>query len=126
MSKTTDPKYEQLCEQLYKLMDSFLTEATDQHGNPRSLERLNQDRQLFMEEAMQAFESFHKQELEQAVREARIEGMEAAKARVLRRTEIPKDAKNPTRDYVVILGEEIAGFIDQDIKHLHSTESDKS
>ena len=53
--------------------------------------------------------------------EARIDGMESAKSRVLRRTEIPRDAKNPTRDWIVILGEEIAGFIDDDITQL-STE----
>lgn len=47
-------------------------------------------------------------------------GMQKAKSRVLRRTEIPKDARNPTRDFVVILGEEIAGFIDDDIKTLES------
>lgn len=29
-------------------MDSFLTEAKDQHGNERSLERLNKDRHLFV------------------------------------------------------------------------------
>lgn len=57
----------------------------------------------------------------QKCKEARIDGMEAAKSRVLRRTEIPADAKNPTRDYVVILGEEIAGFIDADIAELNGS-----
>lgn len=48
--------------------------------------------------------------------DSRIAGMELAKSRVLRRTEIPKNVRNPTRDHIVILGEEIAGFIDQDIE----------
>jgi hypothetical protein len=53
-------------------------------------------------------------------KQAEIEGMQQAKSRVLRRTEIPKDAKNPTRDFIVILGEEIARFIDQDIVELEA------
>ena len=35
--------------EIYRLMDSFLTESNDQNGNPRSLDRLNQDRHLFVE-----------------------------------------------------------------------------
>lgn len=38
--------------ELYKLTDSFLTEAKDQNGNDRSLERLNQDRHLFVENCL--------------------------------------------------------------------------
>jgi len=57
--------------------------------------------------------------------EARIDGMEQAKSRVLRRTEIPKDAKNPTRDYVVILGEQIAQFIDDDIATLKQSQKEE-
>jgi len=57
--------------------------------------------------------------------EARIYGMEQAKSRVLRRTEIPKDAKNPTRDYVVILGEQIAQFIDDDIATLKQSQKEE-
>ncbi len=38
-----------LKKKIYELMDSFLVEAKDQHGNDRSLERLNQDRHLFVE-----------------------------------------------------------------------------
>lgn len=53
-------------------------------------------------------------------RESRIEGMRQAREVVLRRTEIPKGARNPTRDAVVILGEEIADFINQDIAALES------
>ena len=33
---------------IYEAMDSFLVEAKDQHGNERSLERLNKDRHLFV------------------------------------------------------------------------------
>jgi len=50
----------------------------------------------------------------------RIEGMEQAKNRVLRRTEIPRDAKNQTHDLVVITGEECARIIEQDIAALKS------
>lgn len=62
------------------------------------------------------------EEVDQLVRlfdQAWIDGMEQAKSRVLRRTEIPKGVKNPTRDYVVLLGEEIAGFINQDIERVN-------
>lgn len=47
-----------------------------------------------------------------------INGLRKAKSIVLRRTEIPKDAKEPTRDAVVILGEEIAEIIDQEIRYV--------
>ena len=57
--------------------------------------------------------------LEALLLEAQIKGMEQAKSRVLRRTEIPKDAKNPTRDATVILGEQIADIIDGDIAELN-------
>jgi hypothetical protein len=50
----------------------------------------------------------------------RLAGMEQAKSRVLRRTEIPKDAKNPTRDVVVEVGEVCAEIIEQDIAELKS------
>lgn len=49
----------------------------------------------------------------QAVAEAYNSALTEARAVVLRRTEIPKDARNPTRDHIVILGEEIAGLIAQ-------------
>lgn len=47
-----------------------------------------------------------------------IKGLEKAKAIVLRRTEIPKDAREPTRDAVVILGEEIAEIIEEEIRYV--------
>jgi len=34
---------------IYQIIDSFLTEAKDQNGNDRNLERLNQDRHLAAE-----------------------------------------------------------------------------
>lgn len=52
--------------------------------------------------------------------EAKLEGMKLAKSRVLRRTEIPKDAKEPTRDIVVVIGEECARIIDLDIQELEA------
>lgn len=57
--------------------------------------------------------------------EERIAGMEQAKSRVLRRTEIPKDARNPTRDGIVILGEQIASFIEQDIADVRAVLANK-
>jgi len=59
-----------------------------------------------------------KEKVREAEIRARIEGMEQAKSRVLRRTEIPKDAKNPTRDVVVEIGEVCADIIQQDIAEL--------
>jgi hypothetical protein len=56
---------------------------------------------------------------------ARIAGMEQAKSRVLRRTEIPKDARNPTRDSTVILGEQIADIIQGDIDQLKAEAAQK-
>jgi len=58
--------------------------------------------------------------LEEVDRKARIAGMEQACSRVLRRTEIPKDAKNPTRDIVAMVGEECARIISEDIAQLQS------
>ena len=58
--------------------------------------------------------------LERICASERQTGMKQAKSRVLRRTEIPKDAKNPTRDIVVITGEECARIIQQDIDELQT------
>jgi hypothetical protein len=44
-----------LKEETYRLMDSFLVEAKDQYGNERSLEKLNQDRHLFVKNLLQLF-----------------------------------------------------------------------
>lgn len=52
------------------------------------------------------------------LKDIRQDGMQTAKARVLARTAIPPDAKNPTRDAIVILGEEIAAIIQDDIDRL--------
>jgi hypothetical protein len=35
--------------EIYRLMDNFLTESTDQEGKLRSVEQLNKDRHLFVE-----------------------------------------------------------------------------
>jgi hypothetical protein len=53
------------------------------------------------------FEKAHNSE----IAEARKEENERCKQIILRRTGIPKDAKNPTRDAVVLLGEELAELI---------------
>lgn len=39
--------------ELYRLTDSFLVEATNAKGEHRSLERLNADRHLFVENVME-------------------------------------------------------------------------
>lgn len=57
--------------------------------------------------------------VDRLVLEGQRDGMKQAKSRVLRRTEIPKDAKNPTRDATVILGEQIADIIEGDIAALN-------
>lgn len=44
---------------------------------------------------------------------AQQEILDRAQAVVLRRTEIPKDARNPTRDATVILGEEIVELLEE-------------
>lgn len=41
-----------LKKELYRITDSFLTEAKNQNGEDRSLERLNEDRHLAVEEFM--------------------------------------------------------------------------
>ena len=42
---------------LYEIVDSFLTEAKDQYGNDRSLDRLNQDRNLAVERLEELFQN---------------------------------------------------------------------
>lgn len=56
-------------------------------------------------------------DLTTALEAAKREAIQASAAIVVRRTEIPKEAKNPTRDGVVILGEEIAGLILAQLSH---------
>lgn len=46
---TQQPELEKVRGEIYHIMDSFLTESKDQNGNERSIERLNQDRHLFVE-----------------------------------------------------------------------------
>lgn len=43
--------------EIYRAMDSFLVEAKDQNGNERSVERLNQDRHLFVEKMQEIISS---------------------------------------------------------------------
>jgi len=43
-------KPESVRERLYKIVDSFLVEAKDQNGIERSLERLNKDRHLAVDQ----------------------------------------------------------------------------
>ncbi|MBI4029166.1 MAG: hypothetical protein HY376_02270 [Candidatus Blackburnbacteria bacterium] len=42
-------------EEIYRIIDGFLTEAKDQNGNDRSLERLNADRHLAADELEKLF-----------------------------------------------------------------------
>lgn len=62
--------------------------------------------------------------LDDAVLAGKIAGMEKAKSRVLRRTEISADAKNPTRDIVVMIGEECARIIEEDVANLQRQQKD--
>lgn len=48
-----------LHEEIYRIIDSFLVEAKDQNGNDRSLERLNQDRHLAAERFKELFTRVH-------------------------------------------------------------------
>lgn len=81
-------------------------------GTPKHWER-TEESELALQQAISKLEA----------RERR--GLERAKSRVLRRTEIPRGAKNPTRDFVVVLGEQIADIIQQDIEQLtHPQPSD--
>ena len=59
---------ETIREKLYKIVDSFLTEAKDQHGNERSLDQLNQDRHLAVDNLLELFQSYCK-ESEEGARE---------------------------------------------------------
>jgi hypothetical protein len=45
-TQTPKIKSEEVREELYRIVDAFLTEAKDQNGNERSLNRLNEDRHL--------------------------------------------------------------------------------
>lgn len=47
-----------LRDKIYQIVDSFLAEAKDQHGNDRSLERLNQDRHLAVDSIFSHFEDY--------------------------------------------------------------------
>ena len=52
---------------LYRLVDSFLVEAKDQHGNDRSLERLNEDRHLFVQALAQELANARREAAEEIV-----------------------------------------------------------
>ncbi|MBI4029481.1 MAG: hypothetical protein HY376_03915 [Candidatus Blackburnbacteria bacterium] len=60
-------------EEIYRIIDGFLTEAKDQNGNDRSLERLNADRHLAADELEKLFSQALAQR-EKEVREAWLEG----------------------------------------------------
>lgn len=53
--------------QLYQLTDSFLVEYKDQHGNERSIDRLNQDRHLFVDNALQLIKGVCEEAIDQAI-----------------------------------------------------------
>jgi hypothetical protein len=58
-------------EEIYRLMDSFLTESTDQNGKPRSIERLNKDRHLFVENMIYYINKLLDENRENLVKETR-------------------------------------------------------
>lgn len=49
---------QQLREKIYELADSFLVEAKDQYGKERSLERLNTDRHLFVDNCLHLIDEY--------------------------------------------------------------------
>ena len=65
--KLTKNNINKIIRRVCELMDSFLTEAKDQHGNDRSLEQLNADRKLFMENIEPLFEEYFKARLEEVL-----------------------------------------------------------
>lgn len=69
-----------IAEEIYRIIDSFLVEAKDQHGNARSVERLNSDRHLAAGSILSL------------VNTARYEALHDAKERLLK--EMPKEEQN--------------------------------
>lgn len=60
---TTQLKWEsKIRQELYKSMDSFLTESKNQDGVERSLEQLNKDRHLFVENMEKVIEDYLRKE----------------------------------------------------------------
>ena len=51
----------ELKQRLYELTDSFLVEAKDQNGKERSIERLNADRHIFVENILEMLSSHDKE-----------------------------------------------------------------
>ena len=69
IEKTFNPPYmnntnDKIREKLYSLMDSFLVEAKNQNGEERSLEQLNIDRHLFVDNMMELFATQKKEIIE--------------------------------------------------------------
>ena len=56
----THPNFKSTKIEIYRLIDSFLTEAKNQDGKERSLEQLNQDRHLVADKLLELFTNFKK------------------------------------------------------------------
>lgn len=94
-----------------------------EYGKTLDYDDLNEINQYIFNEIMQKIDQHTDKQVAAADTAGRIAGMKSAQSRVLRRTEIPRDAKNPTRDATVILGEVIAEIIEQDIVNLTAKQS---
>ena len=58
-----------------------------------------------------------REEIEVMIKKPHKETAEQIKHIILRATEIPKGARNPTRDATVILGEKLCDLIDYYVEH---------
>ena len=65
----TPSNMKNLKNELYKIVDGFLTEAKDQNGNDRSLERLNQDRHLAVKNLKELITQDRKELLESVLKQ---------------------------------------------------------
>lgn len=80
-------------------------------NNPSNSNKFRYNLFAYIDEVMQ-------QAIIKAMNEATIKELEALRKDLLRRTEIPSDAKFPTRDLVVITGEVCADLVQERIKAL--------
>ena len=101
-------------QEFFDELDSWLME----NGPKHSIKWINEDlshwnisNNLNFTQALTDFIESKKAEWQ---REAKEEERKRCRDIILRRTEIPKDARNPTRDSVVVLGEELCNIIDNE------------
>lgn len=81
------------------------------HNYHKPFEETDQEYQRVMQSIASELIVRNQQQVEEVVRKER----ERIKNIILRRTEIPKGARNPTRDAVVLLGEELVELVTHDV-----------